>query len=136
MPYTTTTDRTTGYVVTAVDWNILEDNSTYLYGDTAWTNVAVFTNSWVSSGSPSFAAAGYRLVGNRVYLRGAIKTGTIGLAAFTLPVGYRPTATLQVPCQSNNAYGSVQIASTGVVTPNVGSNVSFWLDSISFDTLS
>jgi hypothetical protein len=135
MPYTTTTDRATGYVPTAADWNIIEDNLTYLYGDVAWTNVSVFTNSWVAFGAPEFAP-GFRLVGNRVYLRGCLKTGTPGNAAFTLPAGYRPTATCQFAVASNAALGIVQIGSSGVVTPTaVGSTVSFFLDGISFDTL-
>ena len=47
MGWTTPTDRTTGYTVTAADWNVVEDNLTFLYGDAVWTNVSVFTHSRV-----------------------------------------------------------------------------------------
>ena len=44
MPWTSPTDRSTGYTVTSVDWNIVEDNLTYLYGDSSWT-VPTLANS-------------------------------------------------------------------------------------------
>lgn len=39
MAWTTPTDRTTGYVVTAVDWNVVEDNLAYLHGDAGGVNL-------------------------------------------------------------------------------------------------
>jgi hypothetical protein len=102
--------------------------------DTAWTAVSAFTNSWVSFGAPEFAP-GFRLVNGWVRLRGCMKSGTSGTAAFTLPSGYRPTATCGFPAVANGAFASVSIASTGAVTAT-GSNASFFLDNISFDTLS
>jgi hypothetical protein len=52
-----------------------------------------FTNSWVDYGS-GFQTVGYRKVGDVVQLRGLMKNGTLGASAFTLPVGYRPTANI------------------------------------------
>jgi hypothetical protein len=81
-----------------------------------------YTNSWVNFGS-GFATGGYmkdRL--GFVHLNGLISTGTIGTAAFTLPVGYRPALTQDLGTISNNATGVVQVTNTGVVTPSTGSS--------------
>ena len=135
MGWTTPPTESTGYVVTATDWyNYISANPIFLYGDTAWTAVASFSNSWVNFGAPE-TAAGYRLVGNTVTLRGCVKSGTIGLTIFTLPVGYRPSNTRQFAVVSNALFGSVQISAAGAVGAATGSNVSFFLDGITFDVL-
>ena len=120
-------------ITSAMSLNGLGFDLTFLYGDTAWTAVT-YTNSWVDFGAGQ-TAVGFRLIGTRVVLRGTMKSGTINTAAFTLPVGYRPPAGLNFPAVSNALFGSIVIASTGVVTPATGSNVWFSLDNISFDTL-
>lgn len=94
------------------------------------TGAASFTNAWANFGAPYYNAAYWLDPFNFVHLRGNIKSGTIGLAAFTLPPGYRPSATISLPVESNGAFGSVTISSGGVVTPTVGSNVRVSLDSI------
>jgi hypothetical protein len=104
--------------------------------DLAWTNVTGgvgFANSWVDFGAPEFLV-GFRLINGRVYLRGCMKSGGSGATAFTLPSGYQPTARCGFPAVANGAFASVAISSTGVVTAT-GSNTSFFLDGISFDTL-
>ena len=95
-----------------------------------WT-APTFTNSWVDFGS-GLQAAQYRMVGDEVELRGTIKTGTIGTAAFTLPVGFRPQASIGFAVDSNGAHGRVSIASTGAVTPDIGNTASVRLDGIRF----
>jgi hypothetical protein len=135
--WTTPVDLTTGHDITAAEWNAqlgAGGNQAFLYGDTAWIAVSAFTNAWVNFGAPQFAAA-YRLVGNRVYLRGCIKTGTIGTTAFTLPAGYRPQATVGFACASNSAFGQARVGTTGAVVIDAGSNVQFFLDTIAFDIL-
>jgi hypothetical protein len=137
MPWTSPVDRASGYTVTNGDWNNnlgATGNTAYLYGDTAWTNVSAFTNSWVNFGAPYFSV-GYRLVGNRVYLRGIMKSGTIGSAAFTLPSGYRPSSSVLMSTVSTNAFGVVQIAVAGTVIPTIGTNSSVSFDNLSFDIL-
>jgi hypothetical protein len=119
LPYTTTTDRTTGYVVTAVDWNIVEDNLTYLYGDTGWTNMAGFTNSWTSLTAPNVAR--YRLQGTLVVVQGVITGGTLSTTAFTFPAGYRPTEAHSFATTSSSAFGSVNISTAGLLSPVIGS---------------
>lgn len=68
----------------------------------------------------------------RVYLRGLVKSGTIGLDIFTLPIGYRPAAIEIFPAISNSAFGGGTITPAGAVNPGVGSNVYFCLDGITF----
>lgn len=90
---------------------------------TAWTGVT-FTNSWVNFGS-TFQNCQYRKVGDEVQLRGTMKTGTVNTAAFTLPAGFRPPADVSFAQSSNALFGLLIISSAGVVTPAIGSNVSF-----------
>jgi hypothetical protein len=124
----------TGEILTAANMvTYVEANLAFLYGDAGWTAPA-YTNSWVDFGAPNLTVA-FRLVGNWVELRGTMKSGTINAAAFTLPAGYRPTATAQFAVPSNSLFGMVSITSAGVVTPVVGSNVSVSLDGIHFCTI-
>jgi hypothetical protein len=103
--------------------------------DNAWTTVTAFTNGWVSAfGNPT----SFKKIGTQVYLHGAVKSGTAGTAAFTLPVGYRPQATWIVGALGNSAgtLSTVQlnIAATGVVQPAQSPATWVSLDGICFDT--
>lgn len=61
--------------------------------DTPWIN-ATLQNGWtVQSGRRCV----YRKVFGMVYLEVSIVAGTVGAAAFTLPVGYRPAAIQVIP---------------------------------------
>jgi hypothetical protein len=79
-------------------------------------------NSWVNYGG------GYETVGYMkdslgfVHLKGLVKTGTIGLKFFTLPVGYRPAAVCIFAVASYALFGDVYVSVTGDVTANVGSS--------------
>jgi len=127
----------TGAVAPAAWGDTVNDDLNALYGDTAWTAVT-YSNSWVDYGT-GHNATGFRKVGTRVVLRGAMKSGTINAAAFTLPAGYRPTATVEMAVYSNNGTGSteaiVTITSAGVLTPTIGSNTFFSLEGVNFDTI-
>jgi len=83
----------------------------------AWA-APTLTNSWVNYGS-SYNGAAYRKdAQGYVHLRGLIKSGTVGSAAFTLPAGFRPGGgTILHATISNSAIGRVDIATTGTVTP-------------------
>ncbi|QMV42972.1 hypothetical protein [Cohnella cholangitidis] len=78
---------------------------------------------WVDS-SGVYEVAGYRKddQGN-VMLRGAIKSGTAGTVAFTLPAGYRPKLALPwVTLGSdgtNRSFGNIDIKANGEVTINI-----------------
>lgn len=70
---------------------------------------------------------GFRKIGTRVYIRGGMSAGTAGVAAFTLPTGYRPSQQCIFACwnDTNTVAEKITIATTGTVT----------LDGISFDTV-
>lgn len=108
-----------------------------LLGDTAWTAVAGgvgFTNGWADLAGGGLTVGFFKDANGTVYLRGTIKSGTIGLSAFTLPAGYRPVGTARIGVASNGAFGEVDLASSGTVTPSVGSTAALALDGITFDT--
>lgn len=101
---------------------------------TAWTNVTVFTNSWVSYGAGYTPQ--YRKVGDEVQMRGLMKLGSISVAAFTLPVGFRPAYEETFPQMSNGAFGAVSVAVSGVVTPQPPTNTAYvYLSGIRFSTV-
>lgn len=96
----------------------------------AWKEVGAsgmpaFANAWVNFGGAEATAAFCKDALGWVHLKGLIKTGTINTAAFTLPVGYRPTKDERFAAQSNGLYGSLVVTSAGVVNPATGSNANF-----------
>lgn len=60
--------------------------------DTGWITPSLL-NSWVYFGSPQ-AVPAYRKLNGVVYLKGLIKNGTLGVGAFVLPSGFRPSELL------------------------------------------
>jgi hypothetical protein len=91
-------------------------------------------NSWVNFGSTHANAGYYKDPFGRVHLRGMVKSGTTvaNTPIFTLPVGYRPTADLLFPVDSNGAHGTSCVRSSGNVTFEAGSATYFALNGISF----
>lgn len=99
-----------------------------------FTNVAVFTNSWVAGAdAPGYAidATGF------VVLRGNMTSGVIGTTAFTLPVGYRPLVNKAFAVYSDNGVGTVIVAgvtitTVGAVFVSGGHNAYLGLNNIRF----
>lgn len=93
-----------------------------------------FTNSWVNYDTTTFGACAYRKdASGTVFLKGLVKTGTMGTGIFTLPAGYRPEKTCHIATIANGAFAGINIAyATGIVMAQYGSNVWFSLDGISF----
>lgn len=56
--------------------------------DTGWITPTM-QNSWVDYAG-GYTPTAYRRIGNRVFLRGLVKAGTVNTSMFTLPVGFRP----------------------------------------------
>lgn len=83
---------------------------------TPWTGLT-FTAPWVNYGSV-YQTGQFRKIGNDiVYLRGLVAGGAsvTGSAAFTLPVGFRPSSRVQFPIDHNgNSAGAVTIDTAGV----------------------
>jgi hypothetical protein len=115
--------------------------------DSAWVIIGSGGGApaWQNAWAP-FDAQGtgrtpqYRKVGGIVYLAGLLKnaSGAGGLAAFTLPAGFRPLferrfQNIQGPAGgfTSGTTGEVTVSAAGVVTP--ASNADFlFLDNISF----
>jgi hypothetical protein len=97
---------------------------------TAWTPVS-YANSWVDFDVNH--PVQYRKEGDRVWLRGLMKLGTVGLASFTLPAGFRPAQEETFAVVANGALGAVTVNLSGtVVTQSGTSNVYVYLAGISF----
>jgi microcystin-dependent protein len=94
-----------------------------------------FQNSWTNYGSaPSVSvAAFYRDPLGVVYLKGVVKSGTVGsVPVFTLPVGYRPIERRSYAVLSNGALAIALVQPNGQVQVVSGSNNDVSLDVISF----
>jgi hypothetical protein len=113
----------------------IRDNSDYLNGETGWSAPAL-VNGWVNFGSSyNYSTVGYRKLGDMVWLKGLLKSGTVGAVMFTLPVGYRPLARCGFAIESNNAFGRVDVQPDGTVFTVLASNVFVSLDGIVFSTI-
>lgn len=91
---------------------------------TAWTAVT-FTNGWSSFGS-GYQPVQYRKIGDIVYCRGTLSTGTGATVAFTLPAGFRPPLTLVlagITYTGTRTVLGITVNSAGQVTPELGGNV-------------
>lgn len=97
---------------------------------TPWTALTL-TNSWTNTSG--FQTGQYRRVGDMVHLRGYLTAGTNGASAFTLPAGFRPPASFDVPVASytggspaaSAAHLFVQSTGTCPATVSTGLYVSF-----------
>lgn len=101
---------------------------------TAWTAPALI-NSWVNYGGVYSTAGFYRDASGVVHLQGAIRSGTIGATAFTLPAGFRPAAAQAYAIPTGAAfatYGVVHVLSDGAVVVTVGSNTLVHLAGVTF----
>jgi hypothetical protein len=72
---------------------------------TPWTDV-VYENSWTNYDTV-YHGAQYRKVGDRVELRGLVRSGTVGNTIFTMPVGFRPQRPALGMTITKNTVGSV-----------------------------
>ena len=99
---------------------------------TAWTAVT-FANSWVNYGG-AYQEIEYRKVGDMGEVRGTMKNGTLSATAFTLPVGFRPPATVQF--NGVGTANAIDITSAGIVYPFGGTNTAVSLDGIRFSVTS
>ena len=101
------------------------------------SGAAPFANGWSNFGSGYAPAAYWKDEDGIVHLEGLMKGGTLGIAAFVLPPGYRPAANRIFPVFSNSTIGMIQVLSDGSVQPmavGTASNASYGLDGISFRT--
>ncbi len=98
----------------------------------AWITPTLI-NGWVSFGGAEDVPTYYKDNFGNVKLRGVVKSGTLSVSMFKLPIGYRPAKNKYFAVISNNVPGFVLIDPYGGVIPLAGtSNVFVALDSISF----
>lgn len=104
-----------------------------LYLQEAWV-APTMVNSWVNYDTDNTnELMGYMKDTNGfVHFKGRIKSGTVGSTIFTLPTGYRPLRTKCFSVVSNNAYGQINIYSTGAVVCNIGNNASVFFENVIF----
>lgn len=81
-------------------------------------NAAVYQNSWRDYGG-GWEGAGYRKIGDIVYIRGLVAGVTGSTVIFTLPVGYRPVRPLIFACDmANSSHARVDVQIDGTVVAN------------------
>jgi hypothetical protein len=96
--------------------------------DSGWITPTL-GNSWVTSTYTPM----YRIVGNRVILRGDLSGGTNGTTAWTMPSGYRPVQYVQFAAFGPGAtVNGVQVTSAGLVQPLFASASTTPLDVVSY----
>jgi sorbitol-specific phosphotransferase system component IIA len=108
------------------------------YSEADWLTPTLL-NSWVNYGG-TMQPAQYKRIGDRVYIRGVVKSGT-GSPIFTLPAGYRPPYdigfTVEIHDNSNNPdFGHIRITQNGDLTlehPGTLNNHKVWFN-LSFFT--
>jgi len=100
----------------------------------AGSPAAAFTNSWVNFGAPFSTAKYWHDREGNVHIEGGVKTGTPPASIFTLPVGYRPSASQVFTVSANGAIGVITISSAGTLVTTVGSATYTSHDGIMFQT--
>jgi phage minor structural protein len=94
-------------------------------------------NGWVNYGSGYEAAGYYKDALGFIHLKGLIKSGTMGTAAFNLPSGYRPSYRKMFIVPTSGGAGRVDIDPSGdVIVMTYGSSANGYvsLDGIIFNT--
>ena len=87
--------------------------------DTGW-QTPTYQNGWVNYDN-LYGPAGYRRIGGITYLRGLIRSGTMGAVAFVLPGGYRPGIKYLFGVdRDTQAHGRMDIGTDGTVVPVFG----------------
>jgi len=82
-----------------------------------------FENSWVNYDTASFRGARFwKDPMGIVHIEGLVKSGTVAATIFTLPAGYRPSNGLLFVTITNGGIGRFDVASTGNVVAQSGSN--------------
>lgn len=96
-----------------------------------WTNLTGYTNSWATYASDT--PGWWKDANGFVWLRGTITGGTLGATALTMPGGTRPGSSMLF--HQNDSAGSrlrVDVAPTGAITPQSGSNAFVPLNGICY----
>jgi hypothetical protein len=152
--FETTATRDTAYAKASAEFRVVRaralntstgiesawSGSAWVLDDTGWL-VLPLANGWGSyTELEVYGPAGYRRIGDIVYLRGLIRNGGTGLGGVfaTLPVGFRPQIQHIVPTMTFNfAFSSFEIQPNGNLSLGTGaSSTWFSLSSHSFSVAS
>lgn len=91
-----------------------------------WINVVGgvgYQNGYIDFGLAGFATTSfYKDALGYTVVRLAAKSGTNGTTVFTLPAGYRPLATLQLPASVDGNDGAIVISASGAIQAASGGN--------------
>lgn len=101
------------------------------FDTTDWSALPL-QNGWLNN-SADHAPLGYwKDREGIVHLRGLVKSGTMGSAIGTLPVGFRPSKRYLKIAVSANASGRLDVMPDGRLIPTLASNTWFSIDGTSF----
>lgn len=100
-----------------------------------WTVVTSWSNGWGSVGPPYSPVSYMKDTLGRVWLRGILDSGTLGLTAFNLPSSMWPAYTIAMASGGGGAFAAVSITTGGAVIPALGAAGQVSLDNLSFSTL-
>ncbi len=98
-----------------------------------------FANSWIKYDTTYNPPHFWKDPWGNVHVRGLIKSGTLGVAAFILPQGYRPEYRQLFASISNDTLGRIDVTPDGQVIPMVtagATNAWYSLDTINFKQFS
>ena len=111
-----TTDTNTLWLVVGVAW--------VAAGGAASPWIApTLLNGWINYGS-GLAPAGYRKIRDIVYLRGMIKSGTVGASAFALPAAYQPPQAIQFPA-TTGAFSWITVGTDVTISSGPATGITF-----------
>ena len=116
---------------TGTSWGVHAIRATGFVTET-WITPTML-NGWIVYDGGFNQPGYYKDKNGMVHLRGLIKNGTVGAAAFTLPTGYRPASQeLMNAITFGEVNARVDIATTGNVVITSGNNLWLSLDGIKF----
>jgi hypothetical protein len=116
--------------------------ATEIWHEVGTAGEPAFVNGWRNYDAANYQTAGFKKDAfGFVHLKGLVSTGTLDIAAFTLPVGYRPASFVHEIILSTNVAGGIRIvgitgASPGqsgqVILGTPGITTWFALDGVNF----
>ena len=80
----------------------------------------ILLNAWINYGVNDETAGFLKDSQGYVHIKGTIKLGALNVPVFTLPVGYRPKATLRFTINATNKFGAMRIGADGAVIMETG----------------
>ncbi|QNU22341.1 hypothetical protein IC805_05215 [Geobacillus thermoleovorans] len=114
----------------------IDDSETIQTQNRGWIALTLL-NGWTNYGSGFETAGYYKDALGFIHIKGLIKSGAMGTAAFVLPSGYRPSYRKMFPVLTSGGIGRVDIDTGGnVLIMNYGTAANGYvsLDGIVFNT--